>query len=53
MVATIGVGYSPIDVAYDSSNGQMYVANANSNNVFVIAILVTLPTLPAANVRSN
>ncbi|MEM0133652.1 MAG: YncE family protein [Thermoplasmatales archaeon] len=33
---TIAVGSLPVDVAFDSSNGYVYVANSGSNNVSVI-----------------
>ncbi len=44
----IHVGTSPFDIAYDSDNGKMYVADAGSNTVSVInasthQIIATIP----------
>ena len=41
VVATIPVGSTPIGIAFNPDNGDMYVANAGSNNVSVIAPLTT------------
>jgi len=37
VIANISVGLWPIGVAYDSSNGYVYVANSNSSTVSVIS----------------
>jgi YVTN family beta-propeller protein len=37
VTSTITVGYSPIGVTYDGGNGNVYVANTNSNSVSVIS----------------
>ncbi len=34
----IHVGTSPFDIVYDSDNGEMYIADAGSNTVYVINI---------------
>jgi len=31
-----GNGLSPIEIAYDTSNGYVYVSNGGSNNVLVV-----------------
>jgi len=36
VIANISVGSEPDAVAYDSSNGYVYVANGGSNNVLVV-----------------
>ena len=37
MIATIGIGFLPSDIAYDSDDHRMYIANSGSNTVSVIA----------------
>ena len=36
VVGTITMGSSPVGLAYDSSNGNVYVSNYGSNNVSII-----------------
>ena len=42
VVGTIFVGSGPIDIAFNSNNGFLYVANLASNTVSVVTPLTTI-----------
>jgi len=44
VIATIPVGHQPVGVAYDPSNGYIYVANHGSGTVSVISTSVSTST---------
>ena len=48
-VVSVPVGLGPVGVAYDNSNGYVYVANGGSNNVSILSGTNVIATVPAYN----